>query len=319
MPGHDVVDAHHHLWVRSRTPQDWIDPVTMAAIDRDFVPADLPAAAHGVSAAVVVQSASRWTESAELLATCASPQGRAARLAGAVVWADLMAPDLTERLDALRAGPGGRYLVGVRTMLQAEPDPAYLDRADVRRGVAAVGAAGLAFDLVLRDHQLPAAARLVAALPDVPFVLDHLGKPRLDAGGAAGADGDRLATWRHDVAALASRPNVAAKLSGLVTEARWDAWTPTDLRPAVDHALDVFGPARLMFGSDWPVCLLASDYGRWLETVRGLLADLAPGERDAVWGTTARRVYGLPAAATAGAPADARPPARTPDRGEASP
>ncbi|MFE6235849.1 amidohydrolase family protein [Cellulosimicrobium sp. NPDC057862] len=311
MPGHDVVDAHHHLWVRSRTPQDWIDPVTMAAIDRDFVPADLPAVAHGVSAAVVVQSASRWTESAELLATCASPEGRAARLAGAVVWADLTAPDLAERLDALRAGPGGRCLVGVRTMLQAEPDPAYLDRADVRRGVATVGAAGLAFDLVLRDHQLPAAARLAATLPDVPFVLDHLGKPRLDAGAAAGPDEDRLAAWRHDVAALAALPNVAAKLSGLVTEARWDAWTPSDLRPAVDHALDVFGPARLMFGSDWPVCLLASDYGRWLETVRGLLSDLAADERDAVWGSTARHVYGLPAVATAAA--DARPPATTRD------
>lgn len=293
MTGHDVVDAHHHLWVRARTPQDWIDPDTMAAIDRDFEPADLPAAAHGVRATVVVQSASAWAESEELLATCASPEGRAARLAGAVVWADLTAPDLADRLAALRAGPGGEHLVGVRTMVQAEPDPDYLDRADVRRGVAAVGAAGLAFDLVLRDHQLAAAARLVAALPDVRFVLDHLGKPRLDAASAPGASRDVLAAWRADLAALAAHENVTAKLSGLVTEARWDAWTPADLRPAVDHALDVLGPGRLMVGSDWPVCLLASDYGRWIETLRVLLAGLTPTESAAVWAGTARRVYGL--------------------------
>lgn len=292
---HDVVDAHHHLWVRSRAPQDWIDPVTMAAIDADFTSADLPAAAHGVAATVVVQSASLWSESRELLAIAASDGGRAARIRGVVAWADLLDPDVGDRVAALREGPGGSALAGLRTQVQAEPDPGYLDRADVRRGiVAACGAgdgAGLVFDLVVRADQLPACARLAAALPDVSFVLDHLGKPRLDAAdpGAAAA----LAAWQRGLTDLAARPNVTAKLSGLVTEARWDGWRSDDLRPAVDHALEVFGPERLMFGSDWPAVLLASDYGAWIATLGDLLAGLSPAESAAVWAGTARRAYHL--------------------------
>lgn len=287
----DVVDAHHHLWVRSRTPQGWIDPVTMARIDADFVPSDLPAAAHGVRATVVVQSASLWSETDELLTIASSPDGARAGIAGVVGWADLFAPDLGDRLDALRQGPGGDRLVGIRSMVQAEPDADYLDRPDVRRGIATVGAAGLAFDLILRDDQLAAAARLAADLPDVSLVLDHLGKPAL----AAAADGgrDRLDAWRRDLTALASAPNVSAKLSGLVTEASWESWTLDDLRPAVGHALEVFGPDRLMFGSDWPVCELASEYGRWLGTAHALLSDLGEPDRTAIWAGTARRVYGL--------------------------
>lgn len=292
MPGHDIVDSHHHLWVRARTPQHWIDPETMAVIDADFEPADLPAAEHGVSETVVVQTASLWDESEELLRLCATPEGRAAGLVGAVVWADLHAADLAERLAALREKPGGENLAGVRTMVQAEPDPAYLDRSDVRRGVATVGAAGLPFDLVVHPWQLPAAARLAAAFPDASFVLDHLGKPCLDHRAHRAADA--FAAWRDDLSALAACPNVTAKLSGLVTEARWDSWTTEDLRPAVDHALSVFGPDRLMFGSDWPVCLLASGYGRWLDTARELLEPLGNSEKRAIWAGTARRVYSLP-------------------------
>ncbi|MFI6423606.1 amidohydrolase family protein [Promicromonospora sp. NPDC050880] len=288
---HDVVDAHHHLWVRSRTPQDWIDPGTMAAIDADFTPADLPAAEHGMSATVVVQSASRWAETDELLAIAASGEGRAARIAGVVGWADLSDPAVGDRVAALRAGPGGGALVGVRTQVQAEQDPGYLDRDDVRRGIAAVcgpgtGSPGLVFDLVLRQDQVAAAARLADALPDVAFTLDHLGKPRLDRT-------SDLVEWKRDLTALAARPNVTAKVSGLVTEARWDDWQIGDLRPAVDHALETFGPDRLMFGSDWPVCLLAGGYDAWLEAARALLGGLGPHDAEAVWGGTARRVYRL--------------------------
>ncbi|MFC8599954.1 amidohydrolase family protein [Isoptericola sp. NPDC057191] len=291
-----VVDAHHHLWVRARTPQDWIDPRTMAAIDADFTPADLPAAAHGVDATVVVQTASSWSDTDDLLEVASSAEGRAARVAGVVGWADLFAPDLEDRLAALRERPGGDRLVGIRTMVQAEPDD-YLDRPDVHAGIAAVGAAGLPFDLVVRADQLPACARLAAALPDVRFVLDHLAKPQVAATmpDAEGRPGDPAAldVWRRDLAALAARPNVVAKLSGLVTEARWDTWTPADLRPVADHALHVFGPDRLLLGSDWPVCLLASGYGRWLAAADELLSGLAPAERAAVRGRTAVTVYGL--------------------------
>ncbi|GAA4703838.1 L-fuconolactonase [Promicromonospora umidemergens] len=295
---HDVVDAHHHLWVRSRAPQDWIDPVTMAAIDADFTPADLPAAAHGVTATVVVQSANLWSEGRELLEIAASDAGRAARIGGVVAWADLLDPDVGDRVAALRAGPGGGALAGIRTQVQAEADPAYLDRADVRHGIAAAcgaaGADGLVFDLLVRADQLPAGARLAAALPEVSFVLDHLGKPRLDTSAGTGAGtAPPLAAWKQGLTELAARPNVTAKLSGLVTEARWDGWRADDLRPAVDHALEVFGPERLMFGSDWPVCLLASDYGGWMATLGDLLGGLSPDESAAVWSGTAQRVYHL--------------------------
>ncbi|MFC7876334.1 amidohydrolase family protein [Isoptericola sp. NPDC057391] len=285
-----VVDAHHHLWVRARHPQDWIDPATMAAIDADFTPADLPAAAHGVDATVVVQSVSTWAETEDLLDVAASPEGRAARVAGVVGWADLFDPALEDRLAALREAPGGDRLVGIRTMVQAEPGPDYLDRPDVHAGIAGVGAAGLPFDLVVRADQLASCARLAAALPDVRFVLDHLAKPPI---AALRDDPTALDAWRRDLAALAARPNVVAKLSGLVTEARWDTWTTEDLRPAADHALDVFGPDRLLLGSDWPVCLLASGYGRWLAAADELLAPLSGDERAAVRGRTAVATYGL--------------------------
>ncbi|CAM3926437.1 amidohydrolase family protein [Isoptericola cucumis] len=313
-----VVDAHHHLWVRDRTPQPWVDPATMAAIDADFTPADLRAAATGVDATVVVQTVSRWAETVDLLATATSAEGRAAGIAGVVGWADLFAPDLADRLAALRAGPGGERLVGVRTMVQDETDPAYLDRPDVRAGIAAVGAAGLPFDLVVRDHQLASCARLASALPDVTFVLDHLGKPpvatAMSGGTPGGASGDpsALDAWRRDLADLAARPNVVAKLSGLVTEADWDRWTVADLRPVADHALDVFGPGRLMFGSDWPVCLLASRYDRWLDAARELVAGLTGDERAAVLAGTATRTYRLEPGPSTSRPVPATAPATTP-------
>ncbi len=285
-----VVDAHHHLWVRDRTPQPWVNPATMAAIDADFTPRDLRAAATGVDATVVVQTVSRWDDTTDLLAVAASPEGRAAGIAGVVGWADLFAPDLGDRLARLRDDHGGERLVGVRTMVQDETDPGYLERPDVRAGIATVGAAGLPFDLVVRHDQVGACARLAAALPDVRFVLDHLGKPPIVA---ATHDPTALDAWRRDLAALAERPNVVAKLSGLVTEARWDAWTPADLRPVVEHALETFGPDRLMFGSDWPVCLLASGYGRWLDAADELLESLTADERAAVRGRTAVTRYRL--------------------------
>ncbi|WP_328347896.1 amidohydrolase family protein [Micromonospora sp. NBC_00421] len=281
----DIVDAHHHLWVRSRHPQPWIDPATMAAIDADFTPADLArvARAAGVAGSVVVQANSTEAETVDLLGTAADDT----LVRGVVGWLDVTADDVVDRLARLRAARGGDLLVGIRYSVQDEPDPTFLDRADVRRGIAAVGAAGLAFDLLVRQHQLGAAGRVARDLPEVRFVLDHLGKPALG--------GPDLAGWARDLHALAAWTNTTAKLSGLVTEVQRSSWTPDDLRPAVDHALDAFGPDRLMFGSDWPVCLLASSYDRWVDTLAGLLDPLGPDERAAIWRHTARRAYRLEA------------------------
>ena len=281
--GQEIVDAHHHLWVRARHPQPWISAATMAAINADFTVADLTplAAAAGVTQTVVVQSISSEAETTDLL-RLAHTTGL---IDGVVGWVDLTAADVADRITRLRAGRGGARLVGFRHLIQDESDPGFLDRPDLRRGVAAVGAAGLVFGLVIRRHQLPAAVRLARDLPGVSFVLDHLGKPSLPYSKHGG--------WARDLRTFAQLPNTTAKLSGLATEADWSSWTPAELRPAVEHALDTFGPSRLMFGSDWPVCLLATSYQRWIEALAALLHPLDEEGQAMIWRTTARRVYKL--------------------------
>ncbi|MFC0529336.1 amidohydrolase family protein [Phytohabitans kaempferiae] len=283
VPRAGIIDAHHHLWRRERHPQPWIDPVSMAAIDADFVHADLAAEAEpaGVTGTVVVQSIHSEAETTDLL----SVASRSELIKGVVGWVDFAAPDTADRVGRLRATRGGGKLVGIRHLVQDEPDPAFLERSAIRRAVAAIGDAGLVFDLVCRHQQLPAVIGLVESLPQVSFVLDHLGKPPLA--------GQELRGWAGHLRTLARLPNVSAKLSGLVTEANWSSWTPADLKPAVAHALDTFGPARLMFGSDWPVCLLATTYLDWIEVLRDLLAGCDEHQRQQIWRETALRVYQL--------------------------
>ncbi|MGI8331447.1 amidohydrolase family protein [Actinomadura scrupuli] len=281
------VDAHHHVWDLAVRDQDWIDPVAMAAIHRDFTLADLrPAAVRaGVTTTVIVQTVAVAEETPELLALAAADG-----LAGGVVgWADLTDPAVADRLAELRALPGGGSLAGIRHPVQAEPDPDWLTRPEVLRGLRAVAAAGLAFDLLTLPHQLPAAVRAVRAVPELRFVLDHLSKPPIARG--------ELRPWHEHLVALAGCGNVAAKLSGLVTEADWGAWSVADLRPYAEAALAAFGPGRLMFGSDWPVCTLAASYADVVAAAEELTAGLSGTERRAVFGDTARHWYRLPSRA----------------------
>jgi L-fuconolactonase len=276
-----VLDAHVHLWDLAARPQPWTGPFPV--LHRSFLLPELARvlAGHGVDAAVVVQAGDTLEETLELLALAAATP--ATPLAGVVGWADLAAPDVPAALAALRAAPGGRALVGVRQQLQLLPDPDYLARPAVRAGLAAVGAAGLAYDLVISPHQLPLAAATAAAVPGTRFVLDHAGKPPI-------ASGD-IRSWAADLAALAARPNVAVKLSGLVTEADWAGWTRDDLAPVIDHVLACFGAARAMAGSDWPVCLLAAGYGDVMAALDQQLARLDDAARAAVRGGTAAAWY----------------------------
>lgn len=278
-----IIDAHHHLWSRQRHPQPWIDPVSMAAIDADFELADLAVETKpsGVTGTVVVQSIHSEAETADLLSTAANSE----LIRGVVGWVDITAPGTADRIRRLQETVGGGKLVGVRHLVQGEPDPGFLDRDAVRRGIAAVADAGLVFDLVIRHQQLPAAVRLAGSLPQVSFVLDHLGKPPLEGGD--------LREWAGQLRMLARLPNVSAKISGLVTEASWSSWRPADLAPAVSQALETFGPGRLMFGSDWPVCLLASAYREWIDVLRDLLAGCDERQQDQIWRQTACRVYRL--------------------------
>ena len=277
------VDAHHHLWVRAEHPQTWMDPSTMAAIDRDFDEVDLDAAARSASvvASVVVQTVNDAAETGHLLQRAE----RSSVVSGVVGWADLTATDLADQLAGWREGPGGSALVGLRHVVEGEPDPAWLTRDDVLRGLRTLGEAGLVYDLLVREPQLPAAIAAVRATPGTQFVLDHLAKPSVRTGD--------LTSWSALIRALAAEPNVTAKVSGLVTEADWASWSVADLQPAVDAAVQAFGPERLMFGTDWPVCELAATYGEVVAAAEELLAGLTGAEREAVFSGTARRVYQL--------------------------
>jgi L-fuconolactonase len=277
------VDAHHHVWDLAVREQGWITGPEMAPIRRSFGVADLTAAAvpAGIGTTVLVQTVTDAEETPELLALADRHD-----LIGAVVgWVDLTAASVADDLAALAGGTGGRWLRGVRHQVQGEPDPQWLCRPDVRRGLSAVGAAGLVYELLTLPHQLPAAARTVAALPDVRFVLDHCAKPPIASG--------RLEPWATDIRRLATADNVVCKVSGLVTEANWASWRAADLAPYLDVVLAAFGPRRLAFGSDWPVCLLAASYAEVVAAVEELTAELSPAERDAIFAGTARRSYQL--------------------------
>ncbi|OQD57115.1 amidohydrolase [Streptomyces phaeoluteigriseus] len=278
-----TVDAHHHVWDLSVRDQDWITGDELQPLRRDFTLADLApeARAAGVDRTVLVQTVTVAEETPEFLALAAGHD----LVAGVVGWTDLTRPDVGDELARLRELPGGRYLKGVRHQVQGEPDPEWLLRPDVRRGLAAVAAAGLVYDLIVLPRQLPACARAAARHPGLTFVLDHLGKPPVASGARE--------PWEAALRTLAALPNTVAKLSGLVTEADPATWTPADLRPYAETALDAFGPRRLMFGSDWPVCTLAAGYGRVLETARQLTGHLSADESGQVFEGTATRVYGL--------------------------
>lgn len=255
----------------------------MEPIRRTFLLDDLrrPASEAGVAATVAVQTVGVLDETRELLAVAGSGD-----LVQAVTgWVDLTSPRVPEDLERLRSAPGGDRLRGIRHQVEDEPDPGWLCREDVRHGLRAVHDSGLVYELLTVPDQLPSATETVTALPEASFVLDHCSKPPVASG--------ETEPWAARLRDLATRPNVACKLSGLVTEASWDGWSVGDLRRYVDVVLDAFGPDRLMFGSDWPVSTLAASYGKWVGAAEELTADLSAGEREAIFGGTARRIYGI--------------------------
>ena len=277
-----MIDAHHHFWDPARAVYPWMTD-ELAPIRRAFGPLDLAPelAPAGVVGTVLVQTISSVDETRELLATAAvTPFIR-----GVVGWVDLEAPDAGDVIDGLRAGAGGERLVAIRHQVHDEPDPGWLDRPAVRRGIRAVGDRGLAFDLLVRARELPAAIRLARDEPGTRFVLDHAGKPPIRSG--------RLDDWVPLVSQLGALDNAWCKVSGLVTEADWRTWQPRDLQPAADAVLEAFGPRRLLVGSDWPVCLVAASYGDVLAAARTCLVALSPSELEGVLTTNAVDVYRL--------------------------
>jgi len=275
------VDAHHHVWDLEVRDQPWT--AELPALRRSFSLTDLRPhlAAHRIDRTVVVQTICVPAEPPELLTLADG----APDVSGAARWVDLTAPDVTDRLAALRECPGGTFLVGVRHQVQEEPDPRWLCRPDVRRGLGAVGDAGLVYDLLVRHYQMPAVVETVAALDQVRFVLDHAGKPPI----ASGA----IDPWRDHLKSLGRLPNAAVKLSGLVTEADHDNWAVEQIRPYAEVTLEAFGANRSMWGSDWPVCMLAACYEDVVAMTDTFTASMSAGERRAVFGGTAAAWYSL--------------------------
>ena len=274
-----TIDAHQHFWSYSQAEYPWIGP-GMERLARDYLPTDLEAVARplGIAGSVAVQARQSLAENDWLLELAAANPF----IKGVVGWVDLRSASVAEDLARLAAAP---KFVGVRHVVQDEPDPRFLLGDDFVRGLRTLHQFGLAYDLLVFPHQLPAAVELAGLMPEQPFVLDHLGKPQIKA--------KEINGWRADLKALAQHENVCCKLSGLVTEANWGAWTNADFTPYLDVALGVFGPNRLMLGSDWPVCRLAAEYDEVLGLVDGVISRLKPAEQAAIRGETAMRFYGL--------------------------
>jgi L-fuconolactonase len=279
-----AIDSHHHFWDPDQADYPWMTD-EVASIRRAYGPDDLRPliARQGIERTILVQTRSSIEETEEFLATAAAEPF----IGGVIGWLDLTGPAVADEIARLRAGPGGDRLVGIRHQVHDEPDPAWLNRTEVRRGLRAVSVAGLAYDLLVRARELPAALEVARALPALWFVVDHMAKPPIGTG--------EIEPWAGRLRSLAELPNVWCKVSGMVTEADWGSWTTADLRPYVNVVLEAFGPRRLLFGSDWPVCLLAASYDRVVEAARELLGDLSDDERARVFGGTAMEVYGLDA------------------------
>jgi L-fuconolactonase len=273
------IDAHHHLWKFAPQEYGWIDE-NMQVLRRDFLPADLhkEMVAAGISGSIAVQARQTVEETRWLLELA----GQNDFMKGVVGWVPLTDPKVGEVLDHFAANP---KLRGVRHVLQDEPDENYILHADFKRGVHELARHNLTYDILIFERHLPQTIRFVDEYPKQKFVVDHLAKPRVKF--------KAISPWREHMRELAKRENVYCKVSGLATEADHKNWTEEQLDPYIDTVLSTFGPRRTMFGSDWPVCLLAVSYRRWVEIVEKATARLSAKEQQRFWAETAIEAYAL--------------------------
>lgn len=277
-----TVDAHQHFWDPARAEYPWMTEA-LARVRRRFGPDDLRPllTAQGIDRTVLVQTRSSLDETREFCATAAATDF----VAGVVGWVDLTDPRVSETLRALKTSPAGGTLVGVRHQVHDEPDAGWLLRDDVRRGLRSVGDAGLAYDLLVRTRELPAALRVVREFPEMRFVIDHIAKPPIRTG--------KMDGWADAMAPFSDCDNVFCKLSGMITEADWSGWQSDDLVPYVRRVIGWFGEDRLMFGSDWPICLLAGSYVQVIDALRRALGGIPPRAWAKIMGENAVRFYRL--------------------------
>jgi L-fuconolactonase len=273
------IDAHQHFWIYNPAEYAWIDD-SMRVLRRDFLPEDLKPEIEtsGFHGSVVVQARQTLEETRWLLELA----DQSPSILGAVGWVDLRSPDIRSQLRALTQNP---KLVGVRHIVQSEPDDRFLLQPEFLRGVSMLEEFDLAYDILIYPRHLPVAAEFVERFPRQRFVLDHLAKPPIKSG--------KIDSWAQGIRRLAECPNVFCKLSGLVTEADWQHWRPGQFVPFLDVAFQSFGPDRLMIGSDWPVCLVAASYARTLQVMKSYLLAQTPESREAVFGGNAQRFWRL--------------------------
>jgi L-fuconolactonase len=274
-----TIDAHHHLWRFTPEEFGWLDG-PLAALRRDFGTADLRAAmqAAGVDGAVAVQARQTLDETAWLLDVAA----KTPEIKGVVGWAPIAAADFPAHLEGLRAK---KDLKGLRHVIQAEPDPDFILGEDFNTGIDLLENTGLVYDILIFERHLPQTIRFVDQHPNQSFVLDHVAKPLIAEG--------TMEPWAANLRELARRPHVSCKVSGMVTEADPLRWSREQLTPYLDTVVDAFGPARLLAGSDWPVCLAGVEYGAWFDLLRNFFAGFTAAERNAVFGGNAVEIYRL--------------------------
>ena len=273
------IDAHQHFWKYSQRDFPWITP-GMERLARDYLPPELiqTSQPHNISGSIAVQARQTKEETQWLLEYAdLYPSIR-----GVVGWVDLRSPSVGDDLSIFSQH---KKFIGVRHVVQDEPDPRFLLGSDFLRGLRRLADFDLTYDLLVFPHQLPAAIELVRLLPDQHFVLDHMAKPRIKK--------CEINDWKHNFSELARHENVMCKLSGLVTEANWKVWQQHDFTPYLETALHAFHPERLMFGSDWPVCLLSAEYAEVVGLANSLIDQLSLDEAAAIRGTNAETFYGL--------------------------
>ena len=275
------IDSHHHFWRYHPEEYSWIDD-SMALLRRDFLPEDLRPEIQrsGIDGVISVQARQSVEETRWLLELAANHSF----IYGVVGWVPLTDTKLRKVLESLAASGN---LKSVRHVLQGEPDDRYMLRSDFNRGINLLKEFQLAYDILIFECHLPYVLEFVRQHPHQVFVLDHVAKPRIREG--------IVSPWRENMRELARFPNVYCKISGMVTEADYTSWKEEDLVPYFDTVLEAFGPSRLLFGSDWPVCLAAASYGTWISLVRRQIARLADSEQSAILGGTAARVYRIDA------------------------
>jgi len=275
----EKIDAHHHFWNYDPVEYDWITE-EMSAIRRSFLPEDLHAEIErvGINGVVSVQARQTVEETRWLLDFARQHEF----IRGVVGWVPLTDPKLRTVLDQFG---GDKHLKGVRHVIQGEADNHYILREGFNAGIRGLRDYGLIYDILIFERHLPQTIEFVDRHPNQIFIVDHLAKPRVRDG--------QISPWREDIRELARRDHVYCKISGLVTEADYQQWTEQALRPYIETVLEAFGPRRVMFGSDWPVCLVACPYERWFEIGNRAIAKLSPDEQARVMGGTAIEAYRL--------------------------